>query len=44
MRARGIGLGALLVVFVGAVEGTWLLAGPGWSLLMRAAHRVWGLG
>ncbi len=44
MRARGIGLGALLVVFVGAVEGTWLFAGPGWSLLMRAAHRVLGLG
>ena len=44
MRRGGIGLSAVLVVVVGAAELTWLLEGSGLSLLMRAAHRLFGLG
>jgi serine/threonine-protein kinase len=44
MRGGGIGLGALLVVVVGAAEVTWLLAGSGLAVLTRAAHHVFGAG
>jgi serine/threonine-protein kinase len=44
MRRGGIGLSVVLVVLVGAAEFTWVLEGSGLSLLMRAAHRLFGLG
>jgi serine/threonine-protein kinase len=44
MRKGGIGLSAVMVALVGAAEITWLLEGSGLSLLMRAAHRLFGLG
>jgi hypothetical protein len=44
MRRGGIGLSAVLVVLVGAAEVTWLLEGSGLSFVMRAAHRLFGLG
>jgi len=44
MRGGGIGLSAALVVAVGAAELAWLFGGSGLSLLMRAAHRMFGAG
>ena len=44
MQARGIGVGAVALFVVGASEVAWLLEGSGWSLLMRASHRLLGLG
>jgi len=44
MQARGIGVGAVALIVVGASEIVWLLEGSGWSLLMRASHRLLGLG
>ncbi len=44
MRGGGIGLSAVLVVVVGVAEVTWLLEGSGLSIVMRAAHRLFGLG
>jgi serine/threonine-protein kinase len=44
IRGGGIGLSALLVALVGAAELTWLLEGSGLSLVMRATHRLFGLG
>jgi serine/threonine-protein kinase len=44
IRGGGIGLSALLVVVVGVAEVTWLLEGSGLSLVMRATHRLFGLG
>ena len=44
VRGGGIGLSAVLVVVVGIAEVTWVLEGSGLSLVMRAAHRVFGVG
>lgn len=44
IRGGGIGLSAVLVVAVGVAEVTWLLEGSGLSLVMRAAHRLFGNG
>ncbi len=44
MRGGGIGLSALLVVVVGVAEIAWLLEGSGLTVMMRAAHRVFGAG
>ncbi|TMC81344.1 MAG: serine/threonine protein kinase [Chloroflexi bacterium] len=44
MRGGGIGLSALVVVAVGAAELVWLFEGSGLSLVMRAAHRLLGVG
>src|SRR6266699_3620417 len=40
----GIGLSAVVVFAVGAAELVWLLEGSGLSLVMRAAHRLLGVG
>ena len=44
MRGGGIGLSALVVVAVGAAELVWLFEGSGLSVVMRAAHRLLGVG
>jgi len=44
MRGGGIGLSALVVVAVGAAEMVWLFEGSGLSVVMRAAHRLLGVG
>ena len=42
IRARGIGVGALLMAAIGVAELTWVFAGPGSSIVARAAHRLFG--
>src|SRR2546421_6877990 len=44
IRVRGIGLGALLVVFVGVAETVWLLEGSGLKLVQHTLQRVFGAG
>ena len=44
IRVRGVGLGALLVVFVGVAETVWLLEGSGLKLVQHTLQRVFGAG
>jgi hypothetical protein len=44
IRVRGIGIGALVLLAVGVAEVAWLFEGPGWSMVMRASHRLFGVG
>jgi serine/threonine protein kinase len=44
IKGRSIGVSALLVFGIGAAEVAWLVQGSGFSLVMRAAHRMFGGG
>jgi eukaryotic-like serine/threonine-protein kinase len=44
IKGGGIGVSALLVFGIGVAEVTWLVKGSGFSLVMRAAHRMLGGG
>ena len=43
IRVRGIGVGVVVLLVVGIAEAAWLVEGPGWSLVMHASHRLFGI-
>ena len=42
IKVRGIGISVLVLLVVGVSEAAWMAEGPGWSLVMRATHRLFG--